>query len=101
MLSGEHYEFPVEVLNTQDQPARLIGALEYCGGACYAVRGLPVTIPPMGGSTVTLQIEARVLGKFEEDVTLYTDRPAQPTLILKVRGVTEKSGHVSQAKASR
>jgi hypothetical protein len=100
MLSGEEYDVPVEVLNTAREPARLIGALEYCGGACYSVRGLPVTIPPRGRNRIILHIAARAPGLLDEEVTLYTDRPSQPTLDLKVQGIIEDAGHDTTAQAA-
>jgi hypothetical protein len=100
MRSGEEYDVPVEVLNTAREPARLIGALEYCGGACYSVRGLPVVILPKGRNNVMVHIEARVPGLLDEEVTIYTDRPSQPTLILKVQGTIEDAGHETTAQAT-
>ncbi len=87
LRSGEPYDFPVEVRNDGDEPARLLGALEYCGGSCYAVRGLPLTVPAGGRAVVTLHIEARVPGTLADDITIYTDRPEQPTFVFPVHGV--------------
>ena len=100
MLSGQEYDFPVEVVNHSGEPARLIGALEYCAGACYSVRGLPATVPANGRARVVVHIEARMPGAFEEEVTFYTDRPSQPQLILPVRGVTEAVDNAATTHAT-
>jgi hypothetical protein len=101
MRSGEEYDIPVKVLNGGNESARLIGALEYCGGACYSVRGLPVTIPPKGDNRVSLHIKANAPGTLDEDVTFYTDRPSQPTLVLKVQGTIEDAAHETTAQVPR
>jgi hypothetical protein len=100
MRSGEEYDVQVEVLNAGREPARLIGILEYCGGACYSVRGLPVAIPRLGRNHVVLHIKARTPGMLDEEVTFYTDRPSQPTLTLKVQGFIEDAAHETTADAA-
>jgi hypothetical protein len=100
MRLGEEYDVPVVVLNSGDEPVRLIGALEYCGGACYSVRGLPVTIPPKGRNGVILHIKANAPGLLDEEVTFYTDQPSQPTLVLKVQGTIEDASHETTAQAT-
>jgi hypothetical protein len=99
MRPGEEYDVPVRILNSGTESARLIGALEYCGGACYSVRGLPVTIPPKGDNRVLLHVKANAPGSLDEDVTFYTDRPEQPTLVLKVQGTIEDAGHETAAQS--
>lgn len=93
LRQGAEYDVPVEVRNASDEPARLIGSLDYCGGACYQVRGLPIAVPPRGRGRVTLHIAARVPGPLEEEVLFYTDRPTQPQLTLRVRATIREADH--------
>ncbi len=91
MEPGASYDFPVEIHNAGVEPARIVGALEYCGGACYSVRDLPQVIPAGGSGAISLHVEARVPGVLEEEVQLFTDRPSQPNLILKLVGTIREA----------
>lgn len=86
LIRGVAMDVPVAIFNSGREPARLVGSLDYCGGACYSVRGLPMDIPAGGKKTIMLHIEPRAVGELEEEVTFYSDRPTQPTLILRVLG---------------
>lgn len=50
---------------------------------------------------MTVNVEARVPGEFEEELTFYTDRPSQPTLILRVRGIIQGADHDHITQATR
>lgn len=86
LRSGSEYDFQVQLQNHTSKPARLLGALEYCGGACYSASGLPKLIPAGGRGTITVHVKARVSGELDEEVTFFTDQPTQPTLLLKIVG---------------
>ena len=86
LQSGSEYDFQVQVQNHTQQTARIVGSLDYCGGACYSVPGLPKVIPAGGRGTVTVHVKAGAPGELDEGVTFYTDQPTQPTLSLKIVG---------------
>lgn len=83
------YDVDVEIINESTEPARILGSLDYCGGSCFSGRGVPTTIPARGVGRVGLHIQARTPGPLAEGLTFYTDRPAQPTLVLNFRGMVQ------------
>lgn len=89
MRSGKHYDFDVEVVNESDEPIRIVGAGDYCASSCYSGRGIPTVIPARGRGRVIVHIEAGVPGVFSEELTYYTDRPSQPTLVIKLEGMVQ------------
>lgn len=94
LQSGEEYDLEVEVVNESGEPARLIGSLDYCGGACLSSQGLPIEIPAGGSRRTSVHVAARVPGSLSEALTYYTDRPSQPTLTIRLEGlVAEASPH--------
>lgn len=82
----------VAVVNDSNQPARVVGVREFCAGACFYGRGLPVDVPAGGRAMVMLQINARAVGPISEELEFFTDRPSQPKLILHIEGnIREKA----------
>jgi hypothetical protein len=100
LISGEHYDVKVPVTNENHEPARLIGSLEYCGGSCVLGQRLPTLIPAGGTGYANVRIEARTPGPLDEELTFYTDRPTQPTLVIHLQGtVLEAPTHASDPNA--
>jgi hypothetical protein len=91
MQSGMEYDFDAVVVNESSQPARVIGAGDYCAESCYSGQGLPVAVPARGRRRVTVHIKAGVPGDFSGDLTFYTDRPSQPTLTIKLAGTVRNA----------
>ena len=83
--SGER-EYQIAVVNDSGQPARILGARDYCGAACFSGVGLPTEIPAWGRGHVNLRIETNRPGAFSNQVVFLTDQPSQPQMTLRVEG---------------
>lgn len=100
MVSGEHYDVEVPIVNASPDAARLIGSLDYCGGSCVGMRDLPTAIPARGTALASVRIEARTPGLLSEELTVYTDRPSQPMLLIRLQGtVLEAPADASRSRA--
>lgn len=74
-----------ELVNDANSDAHLVGALEFCGSACYQAEGLPLTIPAKGRAKVVIHLFVSDPGPVSDHMTFYTDRRSQPTLKLEVQ----------------
>jgi len=92
LQSGKEYDFAAVVVNESDQPARLVGARDSCTqSGCFSGRKVPTIIPAWGRSRVIVHIEAGVPGDLSEELTFYTDRPSQPTVVVKLAGTIREA----------
>ena len=89
--AGKEYDFEVGVINPSSEPARLIGSPDECGALCVSARGLPIDIPARGRGRVAVQVVSNGRGAVSGELLLYTDRPTQPNLVLKVEGTVAES----------
>ena len=84
--AGREYDVDVVIINPSSQPARLVGSLDYCGGSCFSARGMPISIPAKSKGHVVVHIQARTPGSLSGELTFYTDRASQPTMVLNLEG---------------
>ncbi len=82
---GEH-DFEVVVLNRSSEPARIVGAEDFCGAACFSGIGLPTVIPAGGRGKVVIRVRANRPGSVASVLKFYTDRPTQPKLAMRIEG---------------
>lgn len=79
-----------DVINRTKSEINLMGAERLCGKfGCLEPKGLPLAIPPNSERRVVVGLVAHAAGPFSQEVTLYTDSPDMPELVLKVRGHVE------------
>ncbi|MFI5457733.1 MAG: hypothetical protein ACHRXM_20010 [Isosphaerales bacterium] len=102
MQSGKEYYRDAEVVNESARPARIIGTADNCTrSGCYSGRGVPTVIPAWGRGRVTVHIQAGVPGDLSGELTFYTDRRSQPTLVIKLTGtIREGEPHDARAHAA-
>ena len=86
LCTDSAYDFQIEVVNDTSKTARLLGVGEYCLASCFGGRGLPVEIKPGAIGRVGVHIAAGDPGKFDQELTFYTDCPSQPALTLRLQG---------------
>lgn len=79
-------DFEVTVVNTSDEPARIVGSRDFCGRACLSGVDLPATIPARGRGPVVVHIKKSRPGPVAEELEFFTDRRSQPTLTLRING---------------
>jgi len=79
-------DFEVDVVNSSSEAARIIGAEDYCGSACFSGKGLPAVIPARGRGRVTVSVKARASGLISSELHFFTDRPTQPKLTMRIEG---------------
>jgi hypothetical protein len=76
----------VDVFNTSDRPAMILGMKEFCSSACYYGSGLPLTIPARGTAQLSLRIHVNDPGPIAEEVEFFTSDEAHPVITLNVVG---------------
>lgn len=80
---------PFTLWNNSLRPIRVLGAEGFCTKwGCIQPDGLPFTIPPRSRREVRFILKAARSGDhdFSTSVTLYLDRPGDPTALVQVRG---------------
>jgi len=83
--SGEH-DFEVAVVNDSGKPARIIGAEDFCGAACFSGIGLPTEIPAWGRGRVVIRVATNRSGTISEKLVFFSDQPSQPRLTMRIEG---------------
>jgi hypothetical protein len=74
-----------KLLNTTRRPVTVLGARSSC--TCAATGDLPMVVPSGGRGSITISVRRdRPPGRVSEQVTLFTDEPSQPRLVLRVEG---------------
>ncbi len=88
MIEGENRPVAFRVVNRDgNRPARLLGAEDRCTPAgCVVIKGLPLTIPPGGDATFTVDWKGTRPGRLVQDVSVFTDGPGQAIVILSIGG---------------
>ncbi len=102
MRTGQEYSFDAVVVNESSDLARVVGASDNCTqSGCFSGRKLPAVIPAWGRGQVSVHIDAGVPGELSGELTFYTDRPSQPTLVLKLAGtIREGEFHNAATQAA-
>jgi hypothetical protein len=90
LMQDDETDIAIDVVNSSDAPARIVGVREFCSHACFYGKGLPVTIPAKGRGQVTIRLKANDIGPFSDEVEFFTDRPSQPELTLRIEGDIEE-----------
>jgi hypothetical protein len=86
-LSGQRVVVAFSLTNQSRQPIRIVGATRVCGRhGCLDIDNLPVDIPPLSGRNIVASVETREPGEFNGEITLFSDGPGQPTMVLTVYG---------------
>ncbi len=81
--AGQAAEAALTVSNWSSQPVRLIGGTSDC--TCTTLSDLPVTITPGDRTAVTVRLTAPSgTGHLTRMVTLRTDHPDQPTVLIRI-----------------
>ena len=74
-----------QLSNRSDRPILLLGSQVSC--SCLRGKPLPITIPSGGSRPYEVRFHAKPkLGIVAETLTLFTDDPQRPRLVLKVEG---------------
>jgi len=73
------------LLNTARRPVTVLGARSSC--SCAAAGDLPMVVPSGGRRSITILVRGdRQAGRVSEQVSLFTDEPNQPKLVIRVEG---------------
>ncbi len=88
MIEGENRPVAFRVINRDGtRPARLLGAADRCTPAgCVFVKGLPLTVPPGGKATFTVEWKGTKPGRLVQEVSVFTDGPGQAIVALSIGG---------------
>jgi hypothetical protein len=83
----ENLVVPFALVNQSTRPIRVIGASTTCTtSGCLKVEGLPQTIPPGKRHALCVSATPASTGDFTSELTLYTDCPGKPEIVLVVKG---------------
>jgi hypothetical protein len=93
-LEVEHdYELRPIVWNGTRRPVQIVGAGATCGShGCYSAAGLPATVPPGARYPLAVHFKAGAPGGFAHVLSIYTDRPSQPVLEVRIEGIVRERG---------
>jgi len=83
---SEEQDFDVAVVNDSDNAARIVGAEDFCGAACFSGIGLPTEIPARGRGRVIVRVKTNRPGPISEKLVFFSDQPTQPRLTMKIVG---------------
>ncbi len=84
----EHYRHTFPVDNISNHAIKLLGVQLSC--SCMVVESVPLTIPAHGSHDLSVEINLKKeTPDFSESLTLFTDSPIQPRLVLTIRGKAE------------
>ncbi len=86
MDAGCEYEACVHIKNASDRTVTLLGATTFC--PCSVISDMPTLLGPGQSRELVLVVDGRGRGGSPVNgrVTILTDHPAQPALILKLEG---------------
>lgn len=76
-----------ELVNMTDRLVKLIGANSSC--TCVVADDLPTSIPAGARKNLRIQVflaADKEVGPINQTVTLYTDYPSQPSILLQING---------------
>lgn len=74
------------LLNTTWRPVTVLGARSSC--TCAATDDLPMVVPSGGRRSIRILVRRdRKPGRVSEQVSLFTDEPSQPELVIRVEGI--------------
>ena len=73
------------LMNTSSGQVTVLGARSSC--TCAAADDLPTVVPPRGRQSIRIHVRRdRLPGRVLEKVSLFTDEPSQPELVIRVEG---------------
>lgn len=73
--------------NVSPRPLKVIGAEFVCGpDGCLTPENLPLEIPAHHKRDLTVHVKTVKPGQFQRGVTLYTDCPGKPKVVINIRG---------------
>ncbi len=86
---ASHQTIPITftLTNHSGRPVRVVGASNYCSRwGCVVAQGLPFEIAAEGAHDVTIELETREPGPFDQSINVFTDCPGRGELTLRITG---------------